>query len=270
MRYRTKPRTVAAARWPEADRADAATAEWEGFCRIHRLVPVRRTSRRIKPSVPDGWTMLLPHYGHPWVVVETRPGEDGHDRQVVRRLTDAEFDGEFEPAESAWEARRAALLAWARWRLNSVDATYLRLNAADLDRAPWNDPVLRAERERITALVTESGTTYNATFDPQQPDRELYVEPSPSAFRVTRDVAAVLTVLLDRPGEQITGEMVARHSGTGWKASRTLWRLKEAGWVEKDGPPGPAAEQNWSLTETGARLAAERLANRAKNQGGTR
>lgn len=264
MRYRTKPQTVAAARWPEGDRADAATAEWEGFCRIHHLVPVRRLSRRVKPSVPEGWTALLPHYGHPWVVVETRAGENGSDRQVVRRLTDSEFADEFEPEESAWKARRAALLAWARWRLTSVDANYLRLNGADLDRAPWNDPVLRAERERITALVAESGTTYNATFDPEQPDRGLYVAPSPAAFRVTRDVATVLQVLLDRPDEQVTGDVIAQRSGIGWKASRMLWRLKEAGWVEihRDGPPGPAAEHRWSLTSTGARLARERLTRR--------
>lgn len=129
--------------------------------------------------------------------------------------------------------------------------------------------VLRAERERITALVTESGTTYNATFDPQQPDRDLYVPPSPSAFRVTQDVATVLRVLLDRPDEQIQGAEIAERSELGWKASRTLWRLKEAGWVEthRDGPPGPAAEQRWSLTETGSRLARERLAGRTKRTG---
>lgn len=154
----------------------------------------------------------------------------------------------------------------ARRGLNSVDATYLRLNAADLDRAPWKDPVLRAERERITALVTESGTTYNATFDPQQPDRDLYVPPSPSALRVTQDVATVLRVLLERPGEEIS-----QRSELGWKTTRTLWRLKEAGWVEahREEPPGPAAQHRWSLTETGARLGAERLAGRRK-KGGTR
>lgn len=100
----------------------------------------------------------------------------------------------------------------------------------------------------------------------------LNTPPAPSAFRVTRDVAAVLRVLLDRPAEQVSGEEITECSELGWKASRTLWRLKEAGWVEahRDGPPGPAAEQRWSLTETGARLATERLAGCPKNQGGTR
>ncbi|WP_190813405.1 hypothetical protein [Saccharopolyspora pogona] len=48
-----------------------------------------------------------------------------------------------------------------------------------------------------------------------------------------------------------------------------LWRLKEARWVEahRDRPPRPAAEHRWSLTETGARLARERLTGRTKRTG---
>lgn len=127
-------------------------------------------------------------------------------------------------------------------------------------------------RSVVTRLSAVWERLCDGTFDPEQPDRTLNTPPAPSAFRVTRDVAAVLRVLLDRPDEQIRGEEIAERSELGWKTSRALWRLKEAGWVEahRDGPPGPAADHAWSLTEQGLRLARERLAARAKNDGGAR
>lgn len=263
---------VSAARWASGESySSAALVEWEGFCLLHRLV-VRtgssRSARRFAQPVPEGWREISVKLGCPWVVIDTRP--DG--TRLVRQLSEDEFAAEFEPTEQAWDDRRDARLAWARDQFHrfGVDADYLRGNRADLDRRPWNDPVLRAERERITALVTESGRPYDQTFDPEQSDRTLTTPPAPTTFRVTSDVAAVLLVLLAHAGEQISGDEITHRSELGWKASRTLWRLKEAGWVEADGPPGPAAEHRWSLTETGARLAAERLASRSKNQGGAR
>uniref|UniRef100_UPI003F49A87D hypothetical protein n=1 Tax=Amycolatopsis sp. CA-151526 TaxID=3239921 RepID=UPI003F49A87D len=262
---------MAAARWAASDSyASAARVEWEGFCLLHHLIVrtgASRSARRFAQPVPEGWREISFKLGCPWVVIDTRP--DGS--RLVRQLSEDEFTAEFEPTEQAWEDRRDAQLAWARHQLDrfGVDAHYLCSNSGDLDRPPWNDPVLRAERERVTALVTESGRPYDETFDPEQPDRVLNAPASPSAFRVTRDVAAVLRVLLDRPDEQISGEEITQRSELGWKASRTLWRLKEAGWVEthRDGPPGPAAEHRWSLTETGARLARERLTGRTKRTG---
>lgn len=274
MRYTAKPRVVAAARWASnRPYASAARVEWEGFCLLHHLV-VRtgsnRTARRFAQPVPEGWREISVKLGCPWVVIDTR--HDGS--RLVRQLSEDDFTAEFESTEQAWEARRDAQLAWARHQFHhfGLDAHYLRSNSGDLDRPPWNDPVLRAERERVTALVTASGRPYDETFDPEQPDRTLNTPPAPSAFRVTQDVATVLRLLLDRPDEQIHGEEIAERSELGWKASRTLWRLKEAGWIEahRDGPPGPAAEQRWSLTEIGARLATERLAGRPKDKGGTR
>lgn len=266
MKYRTKPRVVAAARRPFGDRSYGVVhAEWEGFCLLHRLIEPRGTSRyarRYARSVPTGWAEIQRGLGGSWVVVDTGP--DG--KPVVRCLSDDEFAAEFEPTEQAWEGRRDALLAWARHRLATADADYLRLNRADLDHAPWTEPILRAERERIHALVQESGRTYDQTFDPEHPDRELRTPPPPPALRVTADLAAVLEVLLDQPGERLPGREIRDRSGLSWKAARLLWRLHEAGWADHHtDEPGSTDTRLWWLTDTGIRLGRERLGRRARS-----
>ena len=220
-------------------------------------------------SAAEGWREITLKPGFPWVVIDSRP--DGTRR--VLQLSDAEFAAEFEPSGQAWdESRCDALLAWARNQLHrfSVTADYLRSNSADLDRPPWKDPILRAERERITALVTASGRPYDQTFDPEQPDRTLVTPPSPAAFRVTADLAAVLRVLLETPGERIRTDEIRARSGLERKAMRALVRLQEAQWVERHtDDPGQTDSWQWWLTETGLELARKRLRRRSNNDGAT-
>lgn len=260
MKYRAKPRTVSAARYTDRY-GTVERAEWEGFCLQHHLAEQHHgTGRRWAPSVPPGWTEIWPGRWNPWVVVDTAAGTT-----AVHQLTDEQFSGQFDPAGQAGEARREALITWARHQLAGVDAGYLRSSASDLDRPPWADPVLRAERERITALVTASGLRYDETFDSQHPDRKLRKPATPTSFRVTAETAAVLEVFLSRPGEQLTSDAIAQHSGVQRKAGHILWRLKQSGWAATTEFSADSSTRTWWLTETGAALGRERLARRARN-----
>jgi hypothetical protein len=269
MRYRARPRVVAAARWASnVPYGDMARVEWEGFCLLHRIVtrsssPRRHVRRSARKPVPEGWREISEQFDRPWVVIDERDGAP-----LIRQLSDDNFTAEFEQTEASPDDRRAALLAWARdaFHTFSYSADYLQANSQDRDRAPWTDPILRAERDRVTALLIESGLPYPETFDPEQPDRTLHAPHDPARLRVTADLAEVLQVLLEHSAEPILGKDVRDRSELGGRTAGALLRLQDARWVavHRDGPPGPAEDHRWSLTEAGARLARQRLERRGK------